>query len=72
MACSRVALPDNTPVRPLLVFLGMRRYLCRMGLRRSQSTSSTLLPVSAMDTARFTATLLLPSPGMALVMMIFL
>lgn len=48
------------------------RYRCKIGLRKSQSIKSTQLPASANDTAKLIATLLFPSPGIALVITIFL
>ena len=38
---------------------------CRLGLRKSASSSSTRLPVSASVTARFAEVVLLPSPARA-------
>ena len=42
------------------------RVFATEGLRKSQSISSTRRPFWARDTARFTETVVLPSPGMAL------
>ena len=47
--------------------LGIPNASCRVGLRRSASTSSTRFPCCAMTTAAFTAVVVLPSLGSGLV-----
>src|SRR5262245_40474708 len=46
--------------------LGIPKWWCIVGRRRSASTARTLAPFSASDEARFATVVVLPSPGFAL------